>query len=110
MCCNTISFKEPSAAPDNVRGRYNSSTEIIVQWDEVPTDKQNGEILHYTVVYRKTQGGEKKRKLVNFPTRDVTLTNLAKFSFYSITVSAATVKGDGPDSIPIKLRTDEDSK
>ena len=94
-----------------MHGDNTSSTEILVQWDEVPADKQNGEILHYTVIYRKTKGGEaEKRKQVRSPTQNVQLTNLAEYTYYSIKVSAATVKGDGPPSEPIQVRTDEDSK
>lgn len=80
----------------------------MVQWDEVPEDKQNGEILQYTILYRKTEGGEQKTSQVN--SRSVKLTGLAKYTFYSISVVAATVKGDGPGSSTITVRTDEDSK
>ena len=92
-------------------GHNTSSTDIFVQWDEVPVEEQNGEILHYTVIYRKTEGGEaEKRKQVNSPTRNVQLTNLTKYTYYSTRVLAATVKGDGPPSDPIQVGTDEDSK
>lgn len=104
-------MSEPSAPPQNVHGHNTSSTEILVQWDEVPAEEQNGEILHYTVIYQKAEGGEaEKRKQVNSPTRNVQLTNLTNYSYYNIAVLAATVKGDGPPSDPIQVRTDEDSK
>ena len=101
-------LSEPSAAPLNLQGRPMSSTEILVQWDEVPEDKQNGEILQYTVLYRKTGGGEQKTSRVN--SRSVKLTGLAKYTVYSITVVAATIKGDGPASSAVTVRTNEDSK
>ena len=101
-------WSEPGAAPQNVQGRSTSSTEISVQWDEVPKDKQHGEILHYTVIYRKTEGGEQKTSRVN--SRNVKLTGLTEYTSYSISVIAATVKGDGPASSAITVRTDEDSK
>lgn len=109
-----LSFKvilillEPSAAPQNVQGHPTSPTEILVKWDEVPEDKQNGEILQYTILYRKTEGGEQKISQVN--SRSVKLTGLAKYTVYSISVVAATIKGDGPASSTITVRTDEDSK
>lgn len=109
-----LSFKvilillEPSAAPQNVQGRPTSPTEILVKWDEVPEDKQNGEILQYTILYRKTEGGEQKISQVN--SRSVKLTGLAKYTVYSISVVATTIKGDGPASSTITVRTDEDSK
>ena len=74
----------------------------------MPEDKQNGEILQYTILYRKTEGGEQKTLQVN--SRSVKLTGLAKYTVYSISVVAATVKGDGPASSTIIVRTDEDSK
>ena len=101
---------EPGAPPDNVRGQFTSSTRILVQWDEVLVDKQHGEIKHYLVTYQKTEGGDKLIKIVNAPTQEAKLTELAKYTYYSIRVSAATVKGYGPASIPIDVRTDEDSK
>ena len=76
----------------------------------MPVDKQHGDIKHYMVTYQKTEGGDKLTKIVNAPTREVKLTVLGKYTYYSISVSAATVKGYGPASPPIKVRTDEDSK
>ena len=101
---------EPGASPANVRGQFTSSTGILVQWDEVPVAKQHGEIQRYMVTYQKPEGGEEKSTTVNTPTREVKLTDLGKYTYYSIRVSAATVKGYGPASPPIKVRTDEDSK
>ena len=94
-----------------MQGHNSSSTSIFVEWDEVTAENQNGEILNYTVIYEKAEGGEaEKRKQVNSPSRNVQLTNLTKYTSYSIKVLAATVKGDGPPSDPIQVRTDEDSK
>ncbi|XP_073259128.1 receptor-type tyrosine-protein phosphatase delta-like [Porites lutea] len=103
----TSNQKKPSAAPQNVQGHPTSPTEILVKWDEVPEDKQNGEILQYTILYRKTEGGEQKISQVN--SRSVKLTGLAKYTVYSISVVAATIKGDGPASSTITVRTDEDT-
>ena len=101
---------EPGASPANVRGQFISSTGILVQWDEVPVAKQHGEIQRYMVTYQKPEGGEEKTTTVNTPTREVKLTDLGKYTYDSIRVSAATVKGYGPASPLIKVRTDEDSE
>ena len=93
-----------------MRGQFTNSTGILVQWGKVPVDKQHGEIKHYMVTYQKTEGGDKLIKIVNAPTKEATLTELAKYTFYSIRVSAATVKGYGPASNATDVRTDEDSK
>ena len=110
LCILFLLYQEPSAPPDNVRGHFTSSTEIFIQWDEVPVAKRHGDIKSYMVTYQKTEGGEEKTATVNSPTREVKLAGLGKYSYYSIRVSAATVKGYGPASPPIKVRTDEDSK
>ncbi|KAL9951101.1 hypothetical protein ACROYT_G043701 [Oculina patagonica] len=98
----------PSVAPENIRGHNTSSTSILVAWDEVPTDKQHGNILHYTVVYRELKDVTAVKKQVNSTTRKTELTQLKKYTEYSIQVLATTAKGDGPRSVPITVRTDQD--
>ena len=98
----------PGIPPVSVRGRNTSSTSILVTWGEVPADKQHGDIIHYTVIYEKKEGGTEKRKTVT--TRTAELKDLEKYTEYSIKVLAATIKGDGPPSDPIIVRTDQDGK
>ena len=103
----------PGAAPENLTGQYESSKSILVMWDEVPIDQQHGTILSYTVFYKKSNKGEEKSVKVSSPVppaRQVVLTELTEFTYYSIQVLAATIKGDGPRSDPIRVSTDEDSK
>lgn len=100
----------PGAAPQNVRGHNTSSTSILVTWDEVPANKQHGSIRYYTVIYKETQGGAKMSKRVDSPKRKIELTELKRYAKYSIQVSAATVKGDGPASVPITVSTEQGSK
>lgn len=100
----------PSAAPVNVHGHNSSSSSIRVKWGEVPANKQHGKILRYTVIYQDLKVGTDRQKHVICPTREVELKNLAKYTDYSIRVLAATAQGDGPASVPIIVRTDEDSK
>ncbi len=92
-------YSVPSAAPQNVRGNYTSSTSILVTWGEVPADKKHGNIRQYTVFYKEStgEGLEALRKIVSL-TRQIELTQLEKYMEYSIQVSAATIKGDGPRS------------
>ena len=103
-------YTEPNAPPENVRGRNTSSTSILVQWDDVSQRDQNGIILSYTVTYKTLPGGTPTTEVVHTPTKQVTLTGLKKYTNYSITVFASTVKGDGNVSEPIIVITDEDSK
>ena len=96
-----------------MKGQYESSTSILVTWDEVPKDQQHGHIRSYTVFYKKSNGGEEKSENVFSPVppaRHVVLTELTEFTYYSIQVLATTVIGDGPRSDLILVSTDEDSK
>lgn len=101
----------PDAPPQNVSGYNISSTSIIVIWDEVPEDKQHGDIIYYTVMYKNvTQGQYKSVKVVPISGNFLELKGLDKYTFYDIKVSAATTVGSGPQSNLIKVRTDEDGK
>ena len=100
----------PSAAPQNVRGHNTSSTSILVAWDEVPANRQRGNIRYYTVIYKETQGAVEMSKRVDSPKRSVELKGLKRYAKYSIQVSAATVKGDGSASVPITVGTKQGSE
>ena len=100
----------PNAPPANVTGNNETSTSIFVQWDEVPTDNQNGIIVNYTVTYTELPSGSSLDGVVIAPKRNITLEGLEKFTNYSITVFASTSKGSGNRSDPIFVITDEDSK
>ena len=105
-----LSISEPSAAPVNVRGHNISSTSILVTWDEVPADNQNGIITSYTITYESLTQNHNDSKTVVFTKHETELTGLKKFVNYSITVFASTVKGNGPPGSPIIVTTDQDSK
>ena len=101
---------EPGAAPENVTGQNSSSTSILVMWNEVPADQQNGIITGYTITYHSQTENDNGSVQVNGSVRQTELTNLTEYVNYNITVFASTVKGDGPPSDPIVVRTDQDSK
>ena len=91
-------------------GLKSSSTSIAVTWDDVPTDQQNGIITGFTISYQSQTENDNGRVQVNSSARRTDLTNLTEYVNYNITVFASTVKGDGPASDPIVVRTDQDSK
>ena len=105
-----FAFSVPGAAPSNVTAKNTSSTSILVQWNEVPEDKRHGRIRDYTVIWESVQGGGQKTRDVVASVQQYELTNLTKYTEYSIQVLAATRIGKGPESNPIVTRTDEDSK
>ena len=100
----------PSAAPVSLQGHNKSSTSIFVTWGQVPPSKQNGVILNYTVSYKESPHGSAKTVTLDEPTNSTTLKGLNKYTNYSITVFASTIKGGGIVSDPIYVITDEDSK
>ena len=105
------SVSEPDGAPQNVRGQNSSSTSILVMWDEVPADQQNGVITSYTITYKSQTENDNGSVLAGPDDRQKELTGLKEYVNYNITVFASTVKGDGPTSDPvIVVRTDQDSK
>ena len=94
-----------------MRGYNTSSTSILVSWDEVPADQQNGIITGYTITYQSQTKNHTGSVEVDRNDRQKNLTGLKEYVNYNITVFASTVKGDGPHSNPILVvRTDQDSK
>lgn len=76
----------------------------------MPADQKHGGIVRYNVVYKLSKTGAEVIETVDSHIRNVELTNLKKYMAYRIQVLAATVKGDGPRSVPIAVSTDQDSK
>ena len=79
-------------------------------WDEVPSHQQNGITTGYTITYHSQTENDNGSVMVGPDDRQKNLTNLREYVNYTITVSASTVKGDGPATVPIVVRTDQDSK
>ena len=101
----------PGAPPQNVQGYNTSSTSINVTWNEVLEEKQHGDIIRYTVMYKKMGNVTYESvKVTPISGNFVELRRLNKFTFYDIMVSASTRVGNGPASNPIKVQTDEDGK
>ena len=79
-------------------------------WDEVPADQYNGIIMGYTITYMSQTENDNRNVAAGPNDRQKELTGLMEFVNYNITVFASTVKGYGPASDPIVVRTDQDSK
>ena len=101
----------PASAPVNVRATAISSVEIFVTWEEVLPDDQNGIIITYEVVYEplETFDGVLMPVAINTTNMYLLLTDLHSFVDYSISVSAYTSVGAGPNGTVIE-RTYEDRK
>ena len=79
-------------------------------WTEVPAHQQNGVITGCTITYMSQTENDNGNVAVNGSVRQIELTSLKEYVNYNITVFASTVKGDGPASDTIVVRTDQDSK
>ena len=94
----------------NVRGHKTSSTSILVEWNDVPDFDQNGIITGYNITYRSKTENYNEFAEAGPDERQKEVTDLREYVEYDITVRASTSKGDGPDSSPITVRTDQDGK
>ena len=103
-------LSEPSAAPLNVTGHNTSSTSILVVYGDIPAFDQNGIITSYTITYQSLTEGNNGSAIAGPNDHQKELTNLREYVDYEITVLASTSKGYGPQSSPILVSTDEDSK
>ena len=111
ICSKTLSTV-PSASPQNFGGYNISKNEILVSWDVVAPDHVNGIILGYYVTWNEIQSssGEAFNKSVLFPSTNTTFGGLQPFTFYSFQVAAYTIKGKGPFSENITVRTEEEGE
>ena len=79
-------------------------------WHEVPTEEQNGIITGYTITYQSQTENDNGIVVAGPDDRQKNLTNIHEYVIYNITVFASTVKGNGPASNPIVVRTDQDGE
>lgn len=88
------------------------STEIVVQWTEVPFGFRNGKISHYEVLYdpHTEFGGLISYNNVTTSHQTIALVGLQEFVTYSISVRAYNSRGPGPYSANITVTTAEDGK
>ena len=115
-CCQLlfISFSSPvpSQPPQDVRIMVLTSQSMRVTWSKPPSNAINGQLLGYKVYYFIIKRPEKifNRTVRGSDARNVTLTELGKFTRYKIRVAAFTRKGVGVESVAKVALTKEDSK
>ena len=86
-----------------------SSSSILVTWNDVPTEHQNGIITGYRVYIRKSRssGAWSGEDTSN---KQWSKSGLDLWTFYDIKISAKTSVGEGVQSVAVTVRTDEDGK
>ena len=99
----------PGSGPKVVNATSTSSTTILVSWGPVDKKDENGLIEGYKVYYGGKSVPFQYKNIKSNTTMQTTLTQLKKFTAYSIQVLAYTRIGDGAlSSPPIQVTTFED--
>ena len=91
----------PSEAPEGITAAAKSSTSIELEWKPVPKRDLNGNLTKYFITY--SDGKERK---VSSSSPKVVINGLRASATYSFHISAATAKGEGPQSKPTEATTD----
>ncbi|XP_049855344.1 Down syndrome cell adhesion molecule-like protein Dscam2 [Schistocerca gregaria] len=108
----TTSEEAPSGPPRDVKVRAINSEILYVSWKPPEPHLHNGEIIGYYIGYcvRNSTESMHYKTFEVIPGMDLhtKLTNLLKFTEYSITVQAYNRAGTGPHSHSIIVSTDED--
>lgn len=87
-----------------------SSTSLLLSWAPPLTD-ENGIITGYSIRYVAVEREKDPvQKISNIPSNcfRYRIEGLKKGTLYSVTVAAHTDTGQGPESLPILVRTEED--
>lgn len=100
----------PSAPPQDIACTSPSSTSLLVSWAPPPLEFQNGVISGYSIQYSTTEGNKTSKRVDDIPpgSSSYLLENLEKWTEYGIMVRARTEAGDGPESLQLLIRTEED--
>ncbi|XP_078801415.1 protein tyrosine phosphatase receptor type Db isoform X13 [Oryzias latipes] len=100
----------PSAPPQDISCTSPSSTSILVSWAPPPLEFRNGIITGYSIQYTTMEGNKTSKRIDGIPPESspYLLENLEKWTEYGITVRASTEAGEGPESLQLLIRTEED--
>jgi len=104
---------KPSARPSDVYANNRSSTATYVEWPPIPKHFIHGILLGYHITYTNMDPdgfGDVSTGVhaTGAGSTSTVIQGLLKFTNYRIQVSGFTVKGDGPLSHAVVVRTDED--
>lgn len=105
-CSNCVYISiAPGSPPLNFAPDVIESFSILFSWS--PPAVPNGQIVSYTITYNLT--GLPISVIVSNGTQYL-ISGLEAYTFYQFTLTASTVVGDGPATMPLVLRTDIASK
>ena len=100
---------EPVAAPSVVNATAVSSRSINVIWSDIDVSKAYGNIIEYTIKYKRTDGQDSEKE-VTTQYRNILINGLDSHISYDIKVAGSTRKGYGPFSDVVQETTLESGK
>ena len=103
----------PAGPPLQVKAEPMSPTQVRLTWQPPDRNLWNGDLIGYNIGFKKLKNENQDYNWTHFREStglpgDFRLINLAKFTKYSIVLTAVNAKGDGPPSDPIIVETMED--
>ena len=98
----------PEAFPGNFSGYNISPTAIQLFWTPVPQDKANGIVIGYNVSLKEADGVQPTRYITFDSSIKAVIGWLRPFTVYKLNVKAFTIKGSGPPSPFITVRTEKE--
>ena len=99
----------PQVSPGKFKGFNTSSTSIALRWDPIPKQNVAGVLRNFYVTYRELNTDDNTTHTIAVPLSNLSfvLTNLRKYTNYSLEIKGAT-KFLGRPTEPIIITTDED--
>lgn len=99
----------PQASPRNFTGYNISQTAIQLLWAPVPKDNANGFVIGYNVSLKEADGIQTTRHITfDSSNLQAVIGWLKPFTAYKLNVRAFTIKGNGPPSDFITVKTEEE--
>ena len=96
-------------SPGKFEGFNTSSTSIALRWDPIPERNVAGVLRNFYIAYRELDTDDNTTRTIAVPLANLSfvLTNLRKYTNYSLEIKGAT-KFLGRPTEPIIITTDED--
>ena len=95
-------YTAPSAPPDNINVTAVSPTELLVEWDPINCQDQNGEVILYELFYQTFTTFDEQLDVLNFTlnttNQSAVLDGLEEYVEYEVIVRGYTSEGPGPYS------------
>uniref|UniRef100_A0A8B9LPJ5 protein-tyrosine-phosphatase n=1 Tax=Astyanax mexicanus TaxID=7994 RepID=A0A8B9LPJ5_ASTMX len=102
---------QPIPPPQEVTCISPSPNSLLITWSPPPADENNGIVTGYSIRYAATERDKHQvQHITNIPPDcfRYRVEGLRKWTLYAVTVAAHTEAGQGPESLPLLVRTQED--